>query len=363
MSLPSIHQMHKKSNVVVYNYLAEVKKFLSYRSMEELSLLPDPPAIEDALSQTGYKEDIEAASSIYKPPISIDVALNRHIVKVNRLALQVVPDYGKRVLLCFLSRWDIEDILLILAAKSLGRRLEETEPFIISPRNLPVGIAGNVIPFSHMRLLMEQKDVESVIKELVRYRYGVLLLQHINEFNRSGDLGIFEAVLLNDYYSRLQWELRFRKGDEGALREYIRAEITKRNLLTIMKSRDSPIEKQILSRHLLQGGFLETQDLLAAHDSKDLSGLAGRLKQWFDIAPAIKRFNETRNIAEFEVEIDNAIVENYFWRFRMHDILSLTGIFMFILKAQYERENIRRIVYGKQYQLPVSYIKSILLES
>src|SRR5579884_1104247 len=215
--------------IIMNQYLRMNRLFLTKDDMVRLNSMSDAEEIEEALSSTWYKNDVEAASSVYRLPTSIDVALNRHI----------------------------DDILLILAAKSLGRRLEETEPFIVSPRNLPVGIAGNVIPYSEMKLLMEQKDVESVIKELVRYRYGAILLQHLKDFQRTEDLGIFEGALLNDYYSRLQWELRFNKGDEGTLREFFRAEITKRNLLTVLKSRDSALSKDVLARHILSGGFAE----------------------------------------------------------------------------------------------------------
>jgi len=349
--------------ITVNNYLRLNRLFLTKEDMVRLNSMSDAEEIEEALSSTWYKKDIEAASSVYKPPTSIDVALNRHIVEMNRIAVQVVPDHGLRALQAYLSRWDIEDILLILAAKSLGRRLEETEPFIVSPRNLPVGIAGNVIPFSEMKLLMEQNDVESVIKELVRYRYGAILLQHLRDFQRTADLGIFEGALLNDYYSRLQWELRFNKGDEGTLREYFRAEITKRNLLTVLKSRDSGLSKDVLSRHILSGGFAEVDAFVSAYETNDIASIVSRLKPFIDVSKAVKRYSESRNIAEFEVEVDNVIIDNYFWRFRMHDVLSLTGIFFFIIRGQFERENIRRIVYGKEYGLPVNYINSILLRT
>jgi|ADKI01.1.fsa_nt_gi Archaeal/vacuolar-type H+-ATPase subunit C len=358
-SLVRVPESQKR--IIINEYLRLNRLFLTKEDMLRLNAMSDAEEIEEALSSTWYRKDVEAASSVYRLPTSIDVALNRHIVEMNRIAMLVAPEDGLMALKAYLSRWDTEDILLILAAKSLGRRLEETEPFIISPRNLPVGIAGNVIPYSEMKLLMEQKDVESVIKELVRYRYGAILLQHLRDFQRTEDLGIFEGALLNDYYSRLQWELRFKNGDEGTLREYFRAEITKRNLLTVLKSRDSHLSKDVLAKHILSGGFAEADAFVSAYETKDMTNIVSRLKPFIDISKAVKRYSESKNIAEFEVEVDNVLIDNYFWRFRMHNPLSLTGIFFFIIRGQFERENIRRIVYGKEYGLPVNYINSILL--
>ena len=110
--------------------------------------------------------------------------------------------------------------------------------------------------------LLQQPDVESVINYLVKYGYGAVLLQQLGEFRKSGDLGVFTAALQSLYYSKLLWELRFMKGDEGVLREYVRAEITKRNILNLLKSRDSGLDREVLNRHLVEGGLISTASLL-----------------------------------------------------------------------------------------------------
>src|SRR5208282_2829301 len=110
-------------------------------------------------------------------------------------------------------RWDIENIELILAAKALGRTLEQTEAFLVSARNLPVGLASSVIPLSELRAMVQQPDVEAVINYLVKYGYGAVLLQQLGDFRKSGDLGVFSGALQNLYYTRLLWELRFLQGD------------------------------------------------------------------------------------------------------------------------------------------------------
>ncbi|MEM3267548.1 MAG: V-type ATPase subunit, partial [Conexivisphaerales archaeon] len=201
--------------------------FLSKDFLLNLARMEDPSEIAEALESTWYRSDIESAASMYSPPELIEVAVNKHLIFVNRLAVSVVPLFGKNAMLAYLSKWDIENIELILAAKSLGRSLEETEPFLVSSRNLPVGIAGNVIPYSDLKLLLQQPDIEAVVNQLVKYGYGAVLLQELSDFRRSGDLGSFTAALQKYYYQRLLWELRFFRGDEILLREYVKAEIAK----------------------------------------------------------------------------------------------------------------------------------------
>ena len=124
--------------------------------------------VAQRLEQTWYKDEIESLATVYKPPELIEVAVNRHLVETNSIAVQTAPLFGKNALLAYLSKWDIENIELILAAKSLGKGLEETEAFLVSSRNLPVGLSFNTIPLSELQVLLQQPDVEAVINYLVK---------------------------------------------------------------------------------------------------------------------------------------------------------------------------------------------------
>jgi V/A-type H+-transporting ATPase subunit C len=334
--------------------------FLKKEKLYELAQAKDLAEIAEKLEDSWYGADIEAAASVYKPPELIEVAVNRHLITVNRLAIQVVPLFGRNMLLSYLSKWDIENIELIVAAKSTGRGLEETESFLVSARNIPVALSGSLIPFSELKAMLQMPDVESVLNTLVRYGYGGVLLQQLPELRRTGDLGILSGALQSAYYSRLLWELRFLKGDEGTLREYIRAEIAKKNILNLLKSKEAGLSKDVFERHIVQGGLIGAQSLLEAYSTDDFGELVKRFVQWFDLSDALERYRRTANLTEFEVSIDRLLVKSYISRFRSLS-LSVSSVFAFVLQAEIERQNIRRITYGKLYSLPEEYIKSILL--
>jgi len=334
--------------------------FLRKEQLLELVRLKDVSEIAQRLESTWYGPQIEAAANQFKPPELIEVALNRHLLEMNRLAMDVVPLFGKRTLLAYLSKWDIENIELIVAAKMAGRTLTETESFLVSSRNLPVGFGGNTIPYTELRTLLQLPDVEAICNYLVKYGYGAVLLQQLGEVRRTGDVGIFSGALQNYYYSKLLWEARFLKGDEGALREYFRAEISKRNLLNLLKSKESRIPREVFSKHLIEGGLIGTQAILEAFSSPDIGEVARRFEQWFDLSDAVKRYEKNRDLTEFEVSIDRLLVRSYMPRFRSLS-LSLGSVFSFVLQVELERQNIRRIVYAKQYGMPEEYIRGILL--
>lgn len=316
--------------------------------------------VAQRLEQTWYREGIESLATVYKPPELIEVAVNRHLVEVNSIAIQTAPLFGKNALVAYLSKWDIENIEVILAAKSLGKGLAQTEAFLVSARSLPITLSFNAIPYVELNNLLQQPDVESVINYLVKYGYGAVLLQQLGEFRKTGDLGVFTGALQNLYYSKLLWELRFLRGDEGVLREYVRADITKRNILNLLKSRESNMDRDVLSRHLVEGGLIATPNLLEAYNSPELGETIKRFVPWIDLTAALESYRKSGNLTEVEVAYDKLVAARYLSRFRSLQI-SLTSSFAFVLQAEYERQNIRRITYAKQYGMTEDYIKSVLL--
>ena len=63
---------------------------------------------------------------------------------------------------------------------------------------------------------------------------------------------------------------------------------------------------------------------------------------------------------DFEVAITKFIFTNYVKKLR-NIALSIGTIFYFIFRAENEHENLKRITYGKRYDLPIDKIKGMLL--
>jgi V/A-type H+/Na+-transporting ATPase subunit C len=335
--------------------------FLPKEKIYELAKARNTAEIAQELESTWYGKDIEAAASVYKPPELIEVAINRHLVDTNRIAVQASPVFARNAVLAYLSKWDIENIELIIAAKSLGKGLEQTEAFLVSSRNVPVSLSSSVISLSDLHALMQQPDVESVINSLVKYGYGAILLQQLGEFRKTGDLGVFTGALQNYYYQKLFWELRFLQGSEGVLREYIKSEITKKNILNLLKAKESNLQRDVFVKHIVSGGFIDDATLLDIYSTPDFAETVKKFEPWFDLSQSLERYRQSGNLTDFEVTMDKIMVAKYLPRFRSMGI-SLSAVFTFILRAEIERLNIRRITYAKQYGMTEEYIKSVILE-
>ena len=131
-------------------------------------------------------------------------------------------------------------------------------------------------------------------------------------------------------------------------------------MLILLKSKESNLDRETFAKHVIDGGSISQASLLEAYSSPDLGEVVKRLEPYFELSDALERYRQTKNLAEFEVAMDKMTVARYITRFRSLAI-SLTTTFAFLLQAEYERLNIRRITYAKQYGMTEEYIKSILL--
>jgi len=313
------------------------------------------------LEPTWYGPEIERAASLYSPPELLEVALNRHVVEINKIALESTPFSGREAIRAYLLKWDIHNIELILSSKIIGRAITETEPFLVSSRNFPAGISAGNISHDEMKIILSQAGVDGVVNHLVKYRYGPILMQHLDTYQKTGDLGPMMADLISYYYTNLIESLRFFQGDEGVIRDLFRVQIDKRNILSLLKGKDSELDRELISKHLIKGGNISRDDLFDIFGSKSIEEFVGNVQKQYNLTDLLKdTYSKTHSLIDFEVAFDKFISKSYLKRLK-NIPLSLGSIFHFIITAEYEWDNIKRIAYGKRYDLSIERITSMLV--
>lgn len=333
---------------------------LSKDIMQNLLKAKDDTEIVKILESTWYGPQIQKAAAVYQGPELLEIALNRQLVEINKIALEATPFNGKSAVKAYLSKWDIYNIELILSAKSMGRQITETESFLVSSRNVPAGVSAGNIPHDEMKTILSQTGVDGVVNQLVKYNYGTVLMQHLDEYQKTGNLGPMMAALQSNYYQSLFEALKFFQGDEGMIRELIRTEIDKKNILSLLKGKESNLEKELVSKHLVPGGKIPLNELASIYELKNVVEIAGKIETYFSLAQALAQYKNTKSLIEFEVAMDKFIYTTYVKKLR-NIALSIGTIFYFIINAENERENIKRISYGKRYNLTTEQINSLLL--
>ncbi|MGI0046632.1 MAG: V-type ATPase subunit [Nitrosotalea sp.] len=333
---------------------------LSKETLQNLMKAKDDGEMVKILEPTWYGPQIEKAATLFKDADLLEVALNRHLVQVNKIALEATPFNGKSAVRGYLSKWDIYNIELILSSKIMNRQVTEVESFLVSSRNVPAGISAGNIPHDDMKIILSQNNVEGVVNQLVKYNYGTILMQHLESFQKTGDMGPMMSALQSHYYQNLLESLKFFQGDEGMIRGLFRTEIDKKNVLSLLKAKEANLDKDLLGRHIVDGGKISKNELLEIYGAKDVPEIVGRVESRFMLINALAQYKKSKSLIDFEVALDKFINSEYVNKLK-NIALSIGTIFYFILKMEQERENIKRIAYGKRYNLSAEHVNSLLL--
>ena len=334
--------------------------FLKPEFLESLLKINDVNEMIKLLDSTWYGQEIKKYASVYQGTELLEVALNRHLVEINKIISESAPYNGKNAVRAYLAKWDLFNIELILSSKMTGRTITETESLLVSNRNVPAGVAAGNISHDEIKIILSEADVGGVVNKLTKYDYGVVLMKHLDEFQKTGDLGPMMAALHESYYKNLLESLKFFQGDEGSIRELFRAEIDKKNILNLLKAKESNIEKEMLVRHLVEGGRISSKELIDIYEVKDVAEIIGRIEPFFKLSESLEQYKTSKSLIDFEVAITKFIYTTYVKKLK-NIALSIGTIFYFIINAEYEHENLKRITYGKRYDLSIDKVKGLLL--
>ena len=185
-------------------------------------------------------------------------------------------------------------------------------------------------------------------------------MQHFDAFQKTGDLSHLMVDLMAYYYTTLIESLKFFQGDEGIIRDVIRMQIDKKNILSLLKGKDSNLDRELVNKHLIEGGHIALNELLEMFGSKNIEEFVNRIEERLIMGDLLETYRKTHSLIDFEVAMDQFISTKYVQRLK-NISLSIGYIFHFIIVAEFEWDNIKRIAYGKRYGIPMERIKSMLL--
>jgi len=328
--------------------------------LEQLISAPDVQQIINILMETSYKDYISYFSSKYSGVELIEMSLNSNLVKISRIALNITPRIGLDALRSYISKWDIANIKIIISSKVLGKKINETEMFLLSERDLPAGIVAGQMTPEDFKIMIEEQDIDSIIKYLLKFPYGKVLMDNIESFKKAGDPGEMLLSLDLFYYKNLIEKIKLFQGNELPVLHLISSQIDAKNIMTLIRGMDIGIQPPELKKYMIEGGNLKGQRLDDLLHASSISDVVEKVKDIYDLSKALERYNEYGDIKEFEIQLENYIVNKNISSFRIASpgLASIVGL---LLMFETERENIRKIAYGRQYKFSNDRIKSMLI--
>ncbi|MFZ0890903.1 MAG: V-type ATPase subunit [Thermoplasmata archaeon] len=339
----------------------EFTAFLSKETYLQLTAAKDPNEIAKILEGTPYGPDIQAARVAYQGAALVEIAINRTFVRRNRHAYESTPFAGREVVGAYLTRWDLQNIELILAAKAQGRSVSETEDHLVSSREIPAGLYAGVLTLDDFRQLLAQPTVEAIATSLVRYGYGATVLPLVEPFQRSHDIFPILHALDRAYYQRVLEAARFFQGDEWVVRQFLASEIDVRNALLLLKGKAAELPIDEVVARWFEGGTVPASQIPDLYGVRGVPELVDRLATRFpSIAEGTAEYTGEQSLTGYESALSRDRVTSELRRMRTYP-LSLAVIFTYMLLAEVEREDVRRLTFGKLYGIPAERLTPLLV--
>ncbi len=301
-----------------------------------------------ALSSTVYKDDINALYSLYTNPDLLEMAANRRLVTRNKTALFAAPPMTSDLLRAYMSKWDVQNIKSIITSKYLGYDVKETETFLVSFRDVPMGIFGGIMSNDDFRILINQSSIEAVAENLTRFGYGQQLLQHLDNYRKENDIAPMLQGLDRYYYMRLITSLKFFNGDEGPLIRFFKEEVDNKNIMVILAAKDMHVPFEKVRDQLLALGNMSTENLQSLYGSGGVEDIASKLQDRYDLHTAVDAYRKDGDLKLFESEMRSSVLRRYL-DVLSSQALSAGSMFAYILRSERERDNLRTIVIGNSY--------------
>ncbi len=308
----------------------------------------DVEAITRALSATSYKEDIDALYSLYGGHELLEMAINRRLVRRNRIARFAPPPNASDMLRAYLSKWDIKNIKSVITSRYLGYSLRQSEVFLVSFRDVPMGIFAGNMTADDFNILLGQPGMDTLIETLSRYGYGQVLMQEMERYRKDGDVAPMLHALDRFYYRRLFASLRFYLGNEGPLLRYFSEEVDAYNIMILLTAKKMHVQLERVREALLPYGTLSMENFQSLYGSGDVEEMAGKLGDRFSAERVIGEYRESGDLNIFESDLRRRMYERYAGILSSQSV-SIGSVFAFVFRAERERDVLRSIATSKAY--------------
>ena len=221
------------------------------------------------------------------------------------------------------------------------------------PQELP-GFVPDPGPTEPIRL-------EAVVAALAPFGYGATVLPLVESFERTHDIFPILAALDRQYFVDVAAAARFFQGDEWVVRGLLASEIDVRNALLLLKGKRSELPLPELLGRWIGGGSITPEVASDAYSARGVPELADRLAERFpSVGDGTEEFRSSGNLTGFETALDRDRVAAELKRLRTYP-LSLAVIFAYLLRSEVERDDLRRLAFGKLYGLSNDRLEKLLV--
>jgi V/A-type H+/Na+-transporting ATPase subunit C len=336
------------------------------------------PGIINTLSNRGYGREI---LEISMKPGSVDLletALSRNLIAAFHHALAITQDPIRTLVIRYLNRWDIANVMAILRGKQQGILDQQVRDILIPAGELDAQFLANLIRLPACNdvtsaLIVRDKTLYSILEETYRTCGQKRVLAHV------------ENALYKNYYRNLIADAESGISGGDLFLKYLRREIDITNLRNLFRLRNYEKEGSVIdfTEYMIPGGRLPLDLIRLMYRTEDQGIFVETFKKTGILSTLTHALRNLRSDPAFS-ESDAAAYVWDRWRQRkavIHEVeiavthvlsdeldrlskrypFSVLPVISFLEEKRYEIANLRAISRGKAAKMPVERIRRYLI--
>ncbi len=313
----------------------------------------DLDGMTSSISEYAYSEDISALSGKHYGFDLLEMAVSRRLATRNFLVLKSTPGQVLDFIQYYLSKWDIDNLKSIISSKLVGQEQTVSENFILSFRDVPMGMFGGMIPHEVYRSLINNSSLEQIIESVSSYHAGKIFLSQLENYRKHKDVSMFFSAVDSYFIKQLITLLKFFRGDEWIIRRYFNELMSARNVDIILKAKTLGLDFDSIKGNFAETSVI-TEDKLFQIYSSPRADLVQNIGNAFGIHIA--------DGTEFDIDISLSLwygIREKYLQAMASTTSSLNFLMWFLIRSEMEREMLRGIINGKRYSLDEKRIFSL----
>ncbi len=325
------------------------------------------------IGESGYDEEVHTLSSSFSEIERIEQALTRNLANTYRNILSIAPGALHEMAERYFTRYDIENIMLILRGCQ----------FQIPPERIrAVFIPAGVLTPAQLDHLLSLRTIREISEHLSSWPYAGVVSRVISEGYRRGLFASLENELYLQYYENLIADARFGIRGGDVILPHLRFEIDIQNIRNVFRLRAGSRMADI-TLYMIPGGDLPPEDFQRLYTVSDREAFVSELSRAGIISILTEALRNLRCDASI-CETDAADVVWRRWAARktplytvmlavntmlLHHLdglarrhpFSVLPIISYMEHKRYEVANLRAIARGKQFGVSPDFIRQHLV--
>lgn len=325
------------------------------------------------IGETDYHEEINTLSGSLSGLVLVEAALTGNLARTYQTIIGIAPGAIKELAVQYFSRWDIENILLVM------RGCQFTIP---AHRIRDVLIPAGIFSKQELDNLLSLNTTEDIIKNLHRWEYHQIVADKMATGYRRGVFAELENLLYQAYYKNLLDEATSGIRGGHMILPHLKFEIDITNVRTVFRFRAGSRTSDIRP-YIIPGGNQHKDDYQRLYMVNDRDEFIKEMEKARILRILTEALRDLR-CDPLVCEDDAAQVIWSRWadrktplytvmlavnRMLLHNLdglsrrypFSVTPVLSYLEHKRYEVLNLRAIVRGKQFGLNPDFIRQHLV--